>query len=187
MPKAAARAASTPPGPDPILSTAAPAPTPVFAPAPPLTLAPSINDLFLQQLLQNQQPNLLLNLLLQQSQHNINSSTLQHLPQFSNTSGTQGPGQPPVTLPPPLSAPPSPVKALPRIVPLAEFCAFYSVPADTEEKLQRLDVMPGDVRGIVSLEREDWAGEGGFSKLGWDRFKELHGRFMRDVRDGIFV
>jgi len=130
---------------------------------------------------------MLLNLLLQQSQHSISPSNLQHLPQFNNTAGAQGPGQSPVAPPPPLSAPPSPVKALPRLVPLAEFCAFYLVPADTEEKLRKLDVMPGDVRGIVSLEREDWAGEGGFSKLGWDRFKELHARFMRDVRDGIFV
>jgi hypothetical protein len=156
VPKAAARAASTPPEYNPILSTAAPSPaptlTPVFAPAPPPTLAPSINDLFLQQLLQNQQPNLLLNLLLQQSQHSINPLNLQHLPQFRNTSGAQGLGQPPVILPPPLSAPSSLVKALPHIVPLAEFCTFYSVLADTGEKLRRLDVMPGDVRGIVSLE-----------------------------------
>ena len=69
---------------------------------------------------------------------------------------------------------------------LNEFCLFYSVPAETEEKLKRLDILPGDVKGIASLEREDWSGETGFSKLGWDRFKDLHIQFMQDIRDGVF-
>jgi hypothetical protein len=52
--------------------------------------------------------------------------------------------------------------------------------------LKRLDILPGDVKGIASLEREDWSGEAGFSKLGWDRFKDLHIQFMQDIRDGVF-
>jgi len=34
--------------------------------------------------------------------------------------------------------------------------------------------MPGDVRGLCRLSEKIGRG-GGFSKLGWDRFKELHG------------
>lgn len=89
------------------------------------------------------------------------------------------------TLPP--STPSSPMKSLPRPIPLAEFCFHYNIPADTEEKLKKLEIIPGDVRGILSLERCDWAVEGGFTKLGWDRFKDIHKRFMDDIRNGAFT
>jgi hypothetical protein len=144
-----------------------------------------VNDLRLQHLLQNQQPNMLLSLLLQQSQQNIIPSSFQNILQ-PVANGIQRPVQSSASAPP-VSAPSSPIKALPRTVTLTEFCNVYSVPTNTEEKLQRPDVIPGDVKGITSLEREDWSGEGGFSKLGWDRFKELHACFMRDVCDGVFI
>jgi hypothetical protein len=140
-----------------------------------------MNDLFLHHLFQSQQPNMLLNLLLhQQPQQSIGLPNLQSIPQLVAPPAPALPAQP-------SSATSSPVKALPRFVSLDEFCLFYSVPADTEEKLKRLEVIPGDVKGIRSLERQDWSGEGGFSKLGWDRFKDLHARFMRDIRDGAFA
>jgi len=129
---------------------------------------------------------MLLNLLLQQSQPSINLFNLQNLLQLGGSSGFQGPVQPPASALP-LSAPPSPTKALPRAVSLMEFCTFYSVPADIQEKLKRLDIIPGDVKGIASLERQDWSGEAGFLKLGWDCFQDLHVRFMKDVCDCVFV
>jgi len=68
-----------------------------------------------------------------------------------------------------------------------EFCTFYSVPTDIQEKLKRLDIIPGDVKCIFSLERQGWSGEAGFLKLGWDHFQDLHVQFMKDVRDHVFM
>ncbi|KIM86841.1 hypothetical protein PILCRDRAFT_86460 [Piloderma croceum F 1598] len=146
----------------PDLAPASVTPTPTLAPIP--VSASSTNNLLLQHLLQNQQPNMLLNLLLQQSQPSINLSNFQNLLQLGGSGGFQGPVQPPTsTLP--LSALPSPTKVLPHAILLTEFCTFYSVPADIQEKLKRLDIIPRDVKGIALLERQDWLGEAGFSKL----------------------
>lgn len=164
------------------IPTAAPPPVPTIC-APPLPattaldITPSYTNDLLRQLLQPQQQpqNLLLQLLLNQLPQTQLNITPQILPNFASS---------PASAPP---TSPAPVKPLPRYVSLEEFCRRYEITSDTEEKLRKLEIIPGDVKGIESLERCDWATEGGFSKLGWDRFKDTHKRFMLDVHHGCFA
>ena len=157
------------------------APAPIPTPAPTAQPDSTTNDLLVRQLLQPPQvpaaSNLLLQLLLGQ-QLNLGHQFLQPNP--------IPPPSAPVITPSIQSPTPSPVKALPRYVPLEEFCLHYHITPETQEKLRKLDIIPGDVKGIESLERCDWSGDAGFSRIAWDRFRETHKAFMVDVRNGIF-
>jgi hypothetical protein len=90
---------------------------------------------------------------------------------------TQVPRQPLASLP---SSPN--VKSRHRSVSMDEFCTTYSDSASDRERLERLEYCPGDA--IHKLEREDWQGQAGFSKLAWDRILEKHQEFLKDVRQG---
>jgi hypothetical protein len=87
----------------------------------------------------------------------------------------------------PGSAPTSPLKiALPRPVPLSEFCEHYEIDQDDQERLAKLKFHPGD-RRIDKLGREDWQGYAGFSKLAWDDVITKHRVFLRDVKAGCWA
>lgn len=66
-----------------------------------------------------------------------------------------------------------------------EFCNAYAISASDQAKIIKLEVELGD-RRCEQLSQDVWKGDGGFSKLGWDRFKEKHARFCEDVMDGKF-
>jgi hypothetical protein len=87
----------------------------------------------------------------------------------------------------PASAPTSPLKvALPRPVPLSEFCEHYEIDEEDQGRLAKLKFLPGD-RRIDKLGREDWQGYAGFSKLAWDDVIMKHKVFLRDVKAGCWV
>jgi hypothetical protein len=70
----------------------------------------------------------------------------------------------------PASVPSSPLKiVLPRPVSLDDFCEAYDIDDEDKANLMKLKVQPGD-RRAERLEREDWHGHAGFSKLSWDDF-----------------
>jgi hypothetical protein len=84
----------------------------------------------------------------------------------------------------PGSAPTSPVKIpLPRMISLAEFCEHYEIDDEDQNRLIKLKFQPGD-RRADKLEREDWHGHAGFSKLSWDDFISKHKQFVREVKAG---
>lgn len=145
---------------------------------------PALAQLILQQ--QQQQPQQIfpqLPYFQALAQHPI---PLQQLP--VNTAPVAPPIPIPVPAPVPshASAPPSP-KAfrIPRIITCHDFCERYEVNDADEEKLNILDFDPGEL-GIVKLSREDWQGQGKFSKLGWDRFLKKHKVFVADVLAGAW-
>lgn len=78
------------------------------------------------------------------------------------------------------------VITLPREISVEDFCERYKISEADCNKLKILEVALGD-RRCESLEKDVWSGEGGFSSLGWDRFKEKHARFCEDVRDGLWA
>ena len=102
------------------------------------------------------------------------------------------PQYPPMFAPPradggPGSAPTSPTKiVLPRTISLAEFCDRYEIDDEDHGCLSKLKFQPGD-RRVDKLEREDWHGHAGFSKLSWDDFLSKHRQFIRDVKAGNWV
>lgn len=102
------------------------------------------------------------------------------------------PPYPPMFAPPrvdgaPGSAPTSPTKIiLPRAISLAEFCDRYEIDDEDRGCLTKLKFQPGD-RRVEKLEREDWHGHAGFSKLSWDDFLSKHKQFVRDVKAGLWV
>lgn len=82
------------------------------------------------------------------------------------------------------SAPSSPLKiALPHPVSLDQFCEAYEIDDEDKAGLLKLKFHPGDQR-VDRLEREDWHGHGGFSKLSWDDFLQKHKQFVRDIKGG---
>jgi hypothetical protein len=100
---------------------------------------------------------------------------------------------PPQPLPPPpslrshsvLSAPPSPTKLQHRMITLDEFCEHYSISPADRERLEKLEYCPGNA--INKLEREDWQGQAGFSKLLWNWMLETHHTFLNDVQQGFWA
>lgn len=87
----------------------------------------------------------------------------------------------------PGSAPTSPVKIpLPRAISLAEFCERYEIDDEDQDRLIKLKFQPGD-RRVDKLEREDWHGHAGFSRLSWDDFTSKHKQFVRDIKMGNWV
>lgn len=94
--------------------------------------------------------------------------------------------QTPVNKNAPGSAPTSPLKiTLPYPVSLSEFCEQYEIDEEDQARLARLKFQPGD-RRAEKLEREDWHGHAGFSKLSWDDFVTKHKVFVRDIKAGCF-
>lgn len=75
---------------------------------------------------------------------------------------------------------------LPRVISLAEFCERYEIDAEDCDRLTKLKFQPGD-RRVNKLEREDWHGHAGFSKLSWDDFLVKHKQFVREIKAGNFV
>ena len=51
--------------------------------------------------------------------------------------------------------------------------------------MDNLEFIPGD-RGIEKLDREDWQGDAGFTKLAWDRVLRKHKEFLADVSKGMW-
>jgi hypothetical protein len=80
---------------------------------------------------------------------------------------------------------PSPTKHKHHKVLLDEFCTHYLVPAVDQERLEKLEFRPGN--NISKLEREDWQGQAGFSKLAWDRMLGKHAEFLNDVKLGVWA
>lgn len=86
----------------------------------------------------------------------------------------------------PGSAPTSPLKiVLPYPVSLSDFCEKYEIDEEDKGRLEKLKFQPGD-RRVEKLEREDWQGHAGFSKLSWDDFVAKHKIFIRDVKAGCW-
>ena len=86
----------------------------------------------------------------------------------------------------PGSAPTSPLKiTLPYPVSLTEFCEHYEIDEEDQARLAKLKFQPGD-RRAEKLEREDWHGHAGFSKLSWDDFVAKHKVFVRDIKAGCY-
>lgn len=133
-----------------------PSPTPNPGPVP--TVTPSIVELLMVNLLQQQQAQLRF----------INPQ-----PQQLSESATV------------VSTPPSPNKLRHRVVTLDEFCNYYSVSTADRERLEKLEYTPGDA--INKLEREDWQGQASFSKLAWTRMLEKHQAFLKDIRNGVWA
>lgn len=99
-----------------------------------------------------------------------------HLAVRPQTPGAQGPG----------SAPTSPIKILlPYPISLDEFCQHYEIDDEDRGRLAKLKFQPGD-RRVEKLEREDWHGHAGFSKLSWDDFLSKHKTFVRDIKAGCW-
>jgi hypothetical protein len=105
-----------------------------------------------------------------------------HLP----ASGVQPPT--PIAIPArtasPIPASPGPKPVHPQVS-LNEFCAHYSISLADRERLDKLEYCPGDA--LEKLDREDWQGEAGFSKLAWCRMLDVHRTFMRDVKRGVWL
>lgn len=82
------------------------------------------------------------------------------------------------------SAPSSPPKlTLKHHISLEEFCACFGISDEDLARLAKLSFVPGD-RRFHALEREEWQGFGGFSKIGWEDFLLKHKEFVREVKDG---
>jgi len=80
--------------------------------------------------------------------------------------------------------PSSPMKIpLPCPVSLDEFCDIYGFGDEVKARLDKLGVQPGD-RRVERLEREEWQGFGGFSRLAWEDFLQKHKSFVSDVLAG---
>ncbi|KAJ3500782.1 hypothetical protein NLJ89_g9638 [Agrocybe chaxingu] len=87
----------------------------------------------------------------------------------------------------PGSAPASPVKiVLTQPLSLANFCEHYEIDNEDQARLAVLKFQPGD-RRVEKLEREDWHGHAGFSKLAWEDFLMKHRTFVRDIKAGSWV
>lgn len=84
--------------------------------------------------------------------------------------------------PAPTSPNPKPVH---RQITLDEFCAHYSIASADRERLDKLEYCPGDA--LEKLDREDWQGQAGFSKLAWCRMLDVHRALMRDVKQGVWL
>jgi hypothetical protein len=75
---------------------------------------------------------------------------------------------------------------LPRPVSLDQFCEAYEIDDDDKAGLLKLKFLPGD-RRVTRLEREDWHGHAGFSRLSWDDFLQKHKQFILDVKSGMWT
>jgi len=84
----------------------------------------------------------------------------------------------------PASVPSSPLKiVLPHPISLDKFCEAYKIDDEDIANLMKLKVQLGDCHA-ERLEREDWHGHAGFSKLSWDDFVQKHKLFVCDVKAG---
>lgn len=93
-----------------------------------------------------------------------------------HTPGAHGPG----------SVPTSPIKILlPYPVSLDEFCECYRIDDEDKGRLAKLKFQPGD-RRVEKLERKDWQGHAGFSKLSWNDFLSKHKTFVCDIKAGCW-
>jgi|SRR5882672_9570284 len=82
----------------------------------------------------------------------------------------------------PAPSPGTPGKAIRFKISLDEFCSFYNIDVEDQQKLGSLGYRPGD-NNILKLETEDWK-EVQFTKLRWLSFLDAHRRFLRDVKSG---
>lgn len=101
------------------------------------------------------------------------------------------PHAPPPAVPGELSFPPSvasittQIIPLPRPISITEFCTYYKIPDSDRDKLVSLEIELGD-RRCEQLGEDEWKGDGKFTKLAWDRFKEKHARFCTDIANGLW-
>lgn len=164
--------AVVPPPPISAVAVVPPAIAPSAVAAP---VAPSLLELMMLNMLQTQA---------QAARHQAHFSTFNypHLP----TPGVQPPI--PIAIPARTASPvptsPGPKLVHPQVT-LDEFCAYYSISLADRECLDKLKYCPGDA--LEKLDREDWQGEAGFSKLAWCCMLEVHRTFMRDVKRGIWL
>lgn len=126
----------------------------------------------------------MLNMLQAQTQQQAHFSALSypHLPASGVQPSTSIAIPAHTTSPAPTSPAPRPVH---RQVTLDEFSAHYSISLADRERLDKLEYCPGDA--LEKLDREDWQGQAGFSKLAWCRMLDVHRTFMRDVKQGIWL
>jgi hypothetical protein len=158
--------------PPPVTALAIPPPAP-SATAAPATGTSSLLELVMLNMLQAQA----------QNQAHFSAFGYPHLP----ASGVQ-PSSIPIAIPTHTTSPvptsPGPKPVHPRVS-LDEFCTHYSISLADRERLDKLEYCPGDA--IEKLDREDWQGEAGFSKLAWCRMLDVHRTFMRDVKRGVWL
>jgi hypothetical protein len=150
----------------------APPPTPSATTAAPTTS--SLLELVMLNMLQTQA----------QNQAHFGAFGYPHLPQASSGVQPSTPIAIPARTTSPVPTSPGPKPVHPKVS-LDEFCTHYSISLADRERLDKLEYCPGDA--IEKLDREDWHGEAGFSKLAWCRMLDVHRTFMRDVKKGVWL
>lgn len=114
---------------------------------------------------------------LMQQQNNFN-------PVFNTRPPLSGASAPSV-LPQAIHKPAAETLVLPRPITLSEFCVRYQISKSDLAKLEKLEVELSDPQ-CLDLEKEVWKGDGGFSELGWMRFKDKYLRFRVDIANDLW-
>jgi hypothetical protein len=79
----------------------------------------------------------------------------------------------------PTTAPTSPIKD--HGITLDMFCEQYSISDEEHDRLAKLKYLPGD-KNVKKLERIDWHDDAGFATLEWNRFLDIHDKFVASLR-----
>lgn len=95
------------------------------------------------------------------------------------------PGVTAVPVPVVLSAPQSPVKFQLPDISLAAFCQRYNISSMDQERLEKLEFLPGDK--IDKLPEVDWKTHAGFTALSWQQIVDKNRSFERDARNGLWL
>jgi hypothetical protein len=70
-------------------------------------------------------------------------------------------------------------------IPLATFCERYNITSTDQERLEKLEFLPGD--RIDKLSEADWKVHAGFTALSWQRIIDKNNNFQCDARNGLWV
>lgn len=85
------------------------------------------------------------------------------------------------------SAPTSPLKLAIPNVPLGRFAARYGLSCDDVDRLEKLGYKPG-LPHIVNVSDKHWGDKGvKFTVVGWMEILEIHNKFLRDVKNGLWA
>ena len=110
---------------------------------------------------------------------------IQQQQQQLHVSAAPGVATGPQAVPVVISAPQSPVKFQLPDISLAAFCQRYNINSMDQERLEKLEFLPGDK--IDKLPEMDWKTHAGFTALSWQQIVDKNHSFERDARNGYWL